>query len=180
MASVVMDRCFNPNEVAQANRSFIQAEKMVSRHFRLAPTAVKNWRYDVKTRVNLERHEINDGVFAHLCKYGYQKDGADPDDRLDFYRICLQDHRILDAVDRAGSFVRLSPLLLYIAAHELVHVARFAGGVADFDMDDDRKEVEEETVNAITQDLLKPVDHPHLDLVLDCFSKRYNLEAIFH
>jgi len=175
-----MDRCFNPNEIAQASRSFMLAEKMVSRHFRLTPTAVKNWRYDVKTRAGLEYHEINDDVFAHLCKYGYKKEGADTEDRFDFYRICLQDHRILDAVDRAGSFIRLSPLLLYIAAHELVHVARFSGGVADFDMDDGQREVEEETVNAITQDILKPADHPHLDLVLDCFSKRYNLEVIFH
>ena len=180
MARVVRDRCFNPNEIVQANGSFILAEKIVSRHFRLTPTAVKNWRYDVKTRANLERHEINDGVFAHLCKYGYQKDRADAEGGFDFYRICLQDHRILDAVERAGSFVRLSPLLLYIAAHELVHVARFSDGVADFDMDDDQREVEEETVNAITQDILKPADHPNLDLVLDCFSKRYNLEAIFH
>ena len=134
MARVVMDRCFNPNEIAQANGSFILAEKMVSRHFRLTPTAFKNWRYDVKTRVHLERHEINDGVFAHLCKYRYSKEGAEAEGGFDFYRICLQDNRILDAVERAGAFIRLSPLLLYIAAHELVHVARFSEGAADFDM----------------------------------------------
>lgn len=175
-----MDRCFNPNQISQASGSFFQAEKMVSRHFRLSPDKMRSWRYDVKTLASLERHEINDGVFAHLCKYGYKNDGANVEGGFDFYRICLQDHRILDAVERAGSFIRLSPLLLYIAAHELVHVARFSGGEVDFDMDDDRKEVEEETVNAITQEILKPMDHPNLDLVLDCFSKRYNLEAIFH
>ncbi|MBN1546615.1 MAG: hypothetical protein JW902_08155 [Syntrophaceae bacterium] len=175
-----MDRCFNPNEISQAGRSFFLAEKMVSRHFRLTPASVRNWRYDVKTLADLERHEINDDAFAHLCKYGYQKDGAEAEGEFDFYRICLQDHRILDAVERAGSFIRLSPLLLYIAAHELIHVARFSSGEADFDMAEEAKESEEETVNAITQEILKPMDHPHLDLVLECFSKRYNLEAIFH
>ena len=83
-------------------------------------------------------------------------------------------------MERAGSFIRLSPLLLYIAAHELVHVVRFNGGEVDFEMADDQKEKEEEKVNAITQEILKPMGQPHLDLVLDCFSKRYNLEAVFH
>ncbi len=142
---------------------------------------MRSWRYDVKTLAALEGHEINDGVFAHLCKYGYQRSsGAGIEDGFEFYRICLQDNRILDAVDRAGSFIRLSSLLLYIAAHELVHVARFSTGEADFNMAEHRKELEEETVNTITQDILKPMHHPHLNLVLDCFSKRYTVEAIFH
>jgi|LSQX01.2.fsa_nt_gb hypothetical protein len=174
----IVDRYFNANEIAQAGRSFCLAEKMVSRHYRLSLARMRSWRYDVRTLVNLENHEINDGVFAHLCKYGYHKDGNE--NGFDFYRICLHDHRILDAVERAGSFVRLSPLLLYIAAHELVHVVRFTKGQADFDMEGKRRELEEQTVNNITQDILKPMDYPHLDLVLDCFSKRYNLEVLFH
>lgn len=173
-----MDRCFNPSQVSHAGESFFLAEKLVSRHFRLSPGAIRSWRYDVKTLANLERHEINDAVFAHLCKYRYHKE--DGEGGFDFYRICLQDNRILDAVERAGSFIKLSPLLLYIAAHELVHVVRFNGGEADFDMAEDEKEEEEEKVNAITQEILKPTGHPHLDLVLECFSKRYNLEAIIH
>lgn len=175
-----MDRCFNPSQVSHAGESFFLAEKLVSRHFRLTPGAIRSWRYDVKTLAHLEYHEINDGVFAHLCKYGYKKEGPAAEGGFDFYRICLQDNRILDAVERAGSFIKLSPLLLYIAAHELVHVVRFNGGEVDFDMAEDGKEEEEEKVNAITQEILKPMDRPHLDLVLECFSKRYNLEAIFH
>jgi hypothetical protein len=174
-----MDRCFNPSQVSHAGESFFLAEKLVSRHFRMTPYEMRSSRYDVKTLANLETHEINDGVFAHLCKYRYKKDGPVADG-FDFYRICLQDNRILDAVERAGSFIKLSPLLLYIAAHELVHVVRFNGGEVDFDMAEDRKEEEEEKVNAITQEILKPLERPHLDLVLECFSKRYNLEAIFH
>jgi len=175
-----MDRCFNPSQISHATGSFFQAEKLVSRYFRMTPNAIRSWRYDVKTLADLEIHEINDGVFAHLCKYSYKKSGIDPEGGFDFYRICLQDNRILDAVERAGSFIRFSPLLLYIAAHELVHVVRFNGGMVDFDMEEDRKDAEEETVNGITQEILKPMGHPHLDLVLECFSRRYNLEALFH
>jgi len=175
----IMDRCFSPGQISHAAGSFFHAEKLVSRYFRMTPDAIRSWRYDVKTLADLESHEINDNVFAHLCKYRYRKDGTDAEDGFDFYRICLQDNRILDAVERAGSFIRLSPLLLYIAAHELVHVVRFNGGEVDFDMEEDRKEAEEENVNGITQEILRPVDHPRLDLVLECFSKRYQLDALY-
>ena len=67
--------------------------------------------------------------------------------------ICLQDDRILDAVERAHSFIRLSPLMLYIAAHELVHVIRFERGEGNFDAPDDEKSNEEEKVHRITRSL---------------------------
>ena len=94
---------------------------------------------------------------------------------LHFYRICLQDDRILDAVERANSFIRLSPLLLYIAAHELVHVIRFERGEGNFDASEEQKSEEEEKVHRITRNLLKPMTDPDLNLVLDCFSNRYRI-----
>jgi Zn-dependent peptidase ImmA (M78 family) len=68
-----------------------------------------------------------------------------------------------------------SPLLLYIAAHELVHVVRFERGEVNFDASEKQKSEEEETVHRITRNLLRPMTDPDLNLVLDCFSNRYRI-----
>ncbi|HRT71850.1 MAG TPA: hypothetical protein P5308_10880 [Syntrophales bacterium] len=168
-----MGRFFTAPQISLAGRSFTQAEKMAAGFFRLAPRQWKEHRYDVKTLAYLDEHEVREGAFAHLCMYGL--DGGAVDEKNHFYRICLQDDRILDAVERANSFIRLAPLLLYIAAHELVHVIRFEKGEVPFEASDRVKSEEEETVHRITRSLLKPATDPDLNLVLDCFSNRYRI-----
>ncbi|MBA4421586.1 MAG: hypothetical protein C0390_00640 [Syntrophus sp. (in: bacteria)] len=166
---------FNESEISLACRTFAQAETMAGQYFRFNAREWKAHRYDVKTLAYLDQHEVRKGAFAHLCKYEFEKE-PEPEGRgLHFYRICLQDDRILDAVERANSFIRLSPLLLYIAAHELVHVIRFDRGEVNFDSPEEEKSEEEETVHRITRNLLKPMTDPDLNLVLDCFSNRYQI-----
>ena len=166
---------FNASQISLACGTFAQAEKMAGQYFRLNPQEWKSHRYDVRTLAYLNQHEVREGTFAHLCKYESEKE-PEPEGRgIHFYRICLQDDRILDAVERANSFIRLSPLLLYIAAHELVHVIRFDRGEGNFDAPEVEKPEEEETVHRITRSLLKPMTDPDLNLVLDCFSNRYQI-----
>jgi hypothetical protein len=168
---------FNASEISVACRTFAQAEKMAGHYFHLNPAEWKASRYDVKTLAYLDQHEVRKEAFAHLCKYEFDEE-QEPEGRRrghHFYRICLQDDRILDAVKRANSFIRLSPLLLYIAAHELVHVIRFERGEVNFDVSEKQKSEEEETVHRITRNLLKPMTDPDLNLVLDCFSSRYQI-----
>lgn len=169
---------FSPEQITLARQSFAEAEIMTRRFFRIDAGEQKLHRYDVKTRAFLEKHEICNGTFAHLCKYEFNReqrpDGND-DDAIVFYRICLQDDVILDAVKRAGSFVRLSPLLLYVATHELVHVIRFERGDGDFYATGDEKTYEEEKVHRITRNLLKPLADAEMKLVLDCFSDQYRM-----
>ena len=162
-----MGRYFSPVEMNLAGMAFNDAEGLARRHFRIAPETMNSFRYDVKTLAYLDQHEVKDGTFAHLCKYEYEKGY--------FYRICLQDGRILDAVTRAHSFIRLRPLMLYIAAHELVHVIRFDQGAADFEGSAEEKQREEEKVHDITGDMLKSAMSPGLKLVMDCFSNRYKI-----
>jgi hypothetical protein len=165
---------FNPSQISIANGAFGSAEKLARRYFHLSPEDLKAHRYDVKTRVHLEEHEVKDEVFAHLCRYRYEKVKAREDiSDFYFYRICLQDDRILDAVDRAGSFIKFSPLMLYIATHELVHVIRFDREKVNFDASPEEKDREEDKVHAVTRDMLKSVVFPDLGVVLDCFSDRY-------
>lgn len=171
---------FNPAQISLTRGVFADAEKLAAKYFRITREELSAHRYDVKTLAHLEDHEVNERAFAHLCKYHYQKSQeANSHGNFCFYKICLQDNRILDAVERAKSFINLTPLMLYIATHELVHVIRFECGESDFDLSLEEKEEEEKNVHDITGNILKVVCCPGLTLVLDCFSSRYNIGDIF-
>ncbi len=172
---------FSTLQTSIANNAFQHAEKLAARYFRLGPEEMKNYRYDIKTLAHLDKHEVKDGAFAHLCKYHYKKD--DHTNQIGgfyFYRICLQDNRILNAIERGHSFIKLNPLMLYIAAHELVHIVRFEAGEIDFDASREEKEREEDKVHAITKDMLQSRISPDLKLILDCFSDRYKIGDLYN
>lgn len=177
-------RYFNSTQLPLTGKAFNDAEKLVSRHFRISEAELKKNKYDVKTLAYLEQHEIKEGAFAHLCKYAYEKsDGlAEKKNKegFDFYRICLQDNIILDAVERANPFIKFSPLMLYIAVHELIHVLRFGSGQIDFDASREKKEQEEIIVHNLTKTALQPVKHHDLDIVLDCFSSSFKICDIYN
>ena len=173
-----MSHYFNTNQLPLTGKAFSDAEKVVSRHFGMSEDQLRKNKYDVKTLAFLAEHEVKDGAFAHLCKYSFEKPGSAEEEGkegFDFYRICLQDNIILDAVDRANSFIKLSPLMLYIAVHELIHVLRFASGNIDFNAPVEEKEQEETIVHNLTRNALQPVGNHDLEIVLDCFSSRYQI-----
>ena len=171
---------FNASQTSLAESAFQHAEKLAGRYFRIGPEAMKAHRYDIKTLAYLDQHEVNSHSFAHLCKYHCNPgDKAGLEEGLYFYRICLQDNRILDAVDRAGPFIKLNPLLLYIAAHELVHVIRFDSGYIDFEAPVAEKQREEEKVHEITRDMLRNLAASELNLVMECFSSRYQIGDLY-
>lgn len=167
---------FNAAQVPVTKKAFNDAENLVSRQFRLSDAELKKNKYDVKTLAYLDEQEIKEGAFAHLCKYTYEKPGglvANIENNFDFYRICLQDNIILDAVARANPFIKLSPLMLYIAVHELIHVLRFNQGEIDFEAGTEEKEKEEVIVNNLTRAALLPVKGYDLEIVLDCFNSSF-------
>jgi hypothetical protein len=172
---------FNSSQIVLANRTFDHAEKLATTYFRLNHRAFKAHRYEVKTLEHLEKHEINDRAFAHLCRYHCEKDGGIKNpDNFQFFRVCLQDNRILNAVERAHSFIKLVPLMLYIATHELIHVIRFNNGFSNFDAPLEEKIKEEENVHYTTSNILKSIADPDLRLVIDCFRDQYNIGDIFN
>ncbi len=174
-------RYFNPSQMSLAQAAFCHAEQLVERYYRFGEGALRACRYDIRTLIQLESHEIQEEAFAHLCRYRYEKHNAQGDSKsFFFYRVCLQDNRILDAVERANSFIKFSPLMLYIAAHELVHVIRFDAGLFDFEAPQEEKSREEEIVHAITRQIMQPVMHHGLNLVLDCFSDQYKIGDLYH
>jgi hypothetical protein len=172
---------FNVPQISKVAGIFSEAEILVGRYFRMSRENVRANRYDVKTMVHLEKHEVDHGAFAHLCRYYCQKGkNTASSGNFHFYRICLQDDRILDAVERAKSFIKFSPLILYIAAHELVHIIRFNRGDSDFDAPLEEKRMEEQKVHNITRSVLQPVTGSDLGLVIDCFSSQYQIGDIFN
>jgi len=169
-------KIFNKKEKVAIRETFARAESVTGKYFQLAQEDWKEHRYEVKTLEHLEDYEKNEEAFAQLCKYVYQKrEDQSPSRDFHFYRICLQDRRILDAVDRGGSFIRFTPLMLYIATHELVHIVRFNREDSDFDTGLEEKKKEEEKVHTITRDILKPRADSQLGLVLDCFGNDYRI-----
>jgi len=178
-----MPLCFNALQVPLAKNAFNDAEKLVVNQFRLSEQDFKKTKYEVKTLAYLNEQEIKEGTFAHLCKYSYEKKAIYDDsrkDRFDFYRICLQDNNILDAVRRANPFIKLSTLMLYIAVHELIHVLRFGNNEIDFYADNEEKEEEEVVVHNLTRAALQPVKGNDLEIVLDCFSSNFKNFDIFN
>ncbi len=81
--------------------------------------------YDVKTLVETDHHEREDGVFAKLVRLDPETPGRQP-----LYRICLQDTRILEFVQKRE--IDMCSLLTFIMTHELLHIHRFSTGKADF------------------------------------------------
>ena len=172
---------FNPSEIALVGKVFHRAENLAEGYFRLGRGGLRAYRYEVETLLQLEDHEVDSKAFAHLCRYLYQKGGdADHPDNFYFFKICLQDDRILAAVKRSRPFVKLAPLMLYIAAHELVHVIRFNSREIDFDAPLEEKIAEEEKVHSITGDMLQSVADTDINLVLDCFNSRYQIGDIYN
>ncbi len=167
---------FDASQISQANWAFSHAEKVAARHYRMGDDGLKGLRYDIKTLAYLKEQEINERAFAQLCRYNYQSErGNNKEKGFYFYRVCLQDNRILDAVNRTSAFIKLPPLLLYIAAHELVHVIRFDAGEETFEASPEEKEQEEQRVHAITRNMLSSLFCPGLKPVLDCFSDRLRI-----
>ena len=174
---------FNAAQVPMAKKAFNDAEKLVSSQFRISEKELKNTKYEVKTLAYLNDQEIKEGTFAHLCKYSYEKPGEVTgryENNFDFYRICLQDNNILDAIERANPFIKLRPLMLYIAVHELIHVLRFSNSEIDFHAGAEEKEKEEVIVHNLTRSALQPVKGNDMEIILDCFNSNFNNLDIFN
>ena len=167
---------FSTAQMPITKKAFNDAENLVSRQFRLGEGQFKKNKYEVKTLAYLDEQEKRAGAFAHLCKYSYDNPGVltgEKENKFDFYRVCLQDNIILDAVERANPFIKLSPLMLYIAVHELIHVTRFSNGEVDFEAGAEERDKEEVIVNNLTRAALVPVKGYDLEIVLDCFSSNF-------
>ncbi len=157
---------FDDKQLSIVNHAVTVAEELVSNHFKMSPNEWLRPKYDVKTLVDLSENEIVDGPFAQIVRYqGQRKGSALGSESYDFYKICLQDHTILDALSHEKRLL-LEPFSIYIITHELIHIVRFSKFLQSFDANSDEKLAEEKRVHAITHEICSTTPLEGMDHVL--------------
>jgi len=153
------------------------AEEHISDFYKISTSEWKRYRYDIQSLKSLREEEVTDIAFAQIHRYlrcpGERLRGSEPGD---FFKICIQDHVIRKAVER-DSDIHLLPLTLYIVAHELIHVVRFARFLQRFDSTPAEQEAEEGRVHALTYRLLENCKVKDLPEVLRAFKDCRSMET---
>jgi hypothetical protein len=160
---------FKDTQLITVNHAVAMAEELVSNHYKMSASQWLHPKYDVKTLVDLTEDEIVCGPFAQIIRYeGKLKDGLLGSSAYDFYKICIQDHAILETL-KVRPEMSLSPFALYVVTHELVHIVRFSRFLQNFNASDTEKRLEEHRVHGITHQILDPVNTRGMDRVLDFY-----------
>ena len=160
---------FNDNQLEAVNRAVLLAEELVSNHYKMSSSQWLGPRYDVKTLAELEQNEIIDGPFAQIIRYrGRRKDTSLESASYDFYKICLQDHTVLDTISE-NIDLPLFTFALYIITHELIHIVRFGKFLQGFEASAQERLEEEARVHDRTHRILKPLRVEGLSEVLGFF-----------
>jgi hypothetical protein len=152
---IEVDR-FGKRELAVVRHQLVEAETLLSRYYCIPGREWPAYAYDVETLSDLTQSEAIEGILALVAKYEYRPPrSSGGQERLEFYRICLQDHNILAASGHGPGGISFEALLLYILTHELVHVFRFASQPQRYFADSASRVVEERSVHRITSDILR-------------------------
>lgn len=163
--------CFSSPQLDEVNNAVAMAEELVSNHFKMSASQWLRPRFDVKTVCDLAPEEIVDGPFAQIIRYvGRRRASVLGSTAYDFYKVCLQDHAILAAVSSRPDLA-LFPFLLYVVAHELIHIVRFSKFLQNFEANAEEKQVEEVRVHQITHQILHPVSVGGMPPVLEFFER---------
>jgi hypothetical protein len=137
----------------------------------MSPSQWLRRRYDFKTRADLAPEEIVTGPFAQIIRYeGKKNDRTLGSSSYDFYKVCLQDHEILAALEDSPD-IELFPFSLYIITHELIHIVRFSKFLCNFVASPDEKMAEEARVHEKTRRILQKVSVPGMARVLKFYEK---------
>lgn len=149
------------------------AEELVSNYYKMSSGQWLRSRYDVRTAKDLDPEETVQGPFAQVVGYkGRRRDASLTSSSFDYYKVCLQDGAILEAVASTGG-ICLFPFLVYVVTHELVHIVRFARFQQIYEASSklDSALDEERRVHDLTYRILEPVSIPGMDRVLEYYMK---------
>lgn len=167
---------FGAEEIGVLAEAIEISEELISDFYKISTSEWKRYRYDIQSMQDLRGEEITDIAFAQIRRYlrrpGDRTRGSEPGD---FFKICIQDHVIRQAVQR-DALIELFPLTTYVVIHELIHVVRFARFVQRFDSTPVEQEAEEKRVHAMTYDLLQKSCIRGLPEVLAAFSDCRTME----
>jgi hypothetical protein len=159
--------CFDRKQRFWVGDALGTAEDLAENYFRVDLKDCDRFPYDLQTLIHLKREEKTTRALAQVCKYEYQKGSRFQGvRRKSFYRICLQDDKILESAKMEKSAL-LKPLLLYVVAHELIHVIRFSMDPGRFHLSLPDKKIEEKNVHRLTYELLRPMGDPKIEMLLE-------------
>lgn len=162
-------RSFSGSDLQILGEALDVAEDRIDSFFKLSLRQWRRCRFDVKTLEGLDEKEIVWHVFALLNKHTATQDSAGwGRSTHDTYVICVQDHQILNALDRDKNLSLLA-ILVYVFTHELIHVVRFSTFDQRFEVSGPLREREESFVHAKTFEILNDVTIPRLDYVLEAY-----------
>ena len=146
---------FKDDELTAVNEAVAVAEDLTSNAYKMSFAEWRRQRYDIRTVADLSSDEIVHGPFAQIIRYvGRKAETSLGSSEYDFYKICLQDHSILLALDDFPR-LRLFPFAIYIVTHELIHVIRFTKFLQAFEASQQEKIREEARVHKKTRQILK-------------------------
>ena len=155
------------------------AEELISDFYKITTSEWRRHRYDIQSLKDLQEEEITDAAFAQIRRYlrspNQRVRGSEPGD---FFKICLQDHIILKAIER-DPHIRLLPLSTYIIIHELIHVIRFSKFLQRFDSTPLERDAEEGFVHALTFKVLGKFMIDGMEEVLTAFSGCRTMETFY-
>ena len=158
--------CFDDPQIREINTAVELAEEIIADHYKLSASQLLRLNYDVKTLADLVENEIVDGHFAQIIRYTEKKHDTLLDAGIDdFYKICLQDHCIIHALEQHRD-IDLSAFALYIVSHELIHIIRFRRFLQKFDASSHERLEEERRVHFITHEILSGLLLRNMDPVL--------------
>jgi hypothetical protein len=167
--STVIKPVFKPDQLSTVTHAVGMAEELVSNHYKMTTSEWLRPKYDVRTLAELEPGEVVDGPFAQIIRYrGRPKQASLSSATYDFYKICLQDHAILAALQK-NLALRLLPFSLYIITHELIHIVRFSRFLQGFDASPEERLAEEKRVHEKTHTILQSVKLSGLPEVLEFY-----------
>lgn len=148
-----MKACFDSYQKSLAQKAGRVAQSLVTNYYCIAPREWQSMRYEVKTLKALRSSEVADHALAQTLCYSFcRQAGPRVIEQGNLYRVCLQDHNILEAAARRK--VRLQPVLTYVLTHELVHVVRFGQRLQKVDLPLELRPLEEQNVERTTRRIL--------------------------
>jgi len=172
------DLAFKDDSIETISAALGIAEEKIGDYYKFSLGQWKRHHYDVKTLRALEEDEITSFAFALLNKGSRVIEGLDSStQKRDFYFICLQDHLILNALQRDKNLTLL-PLLVYIFTHELIHIVRFCNFYQRYDISDRHKKTEENLVHGTTFDILKNSSMNNMEYILNSYKKHRPLKYL--
>jgi hypothetical protein len=164
-------KIFDEHQIDIVNSSLQLAEELVDNFYKMSTNQWLRGRYDISTLSQLEPDEIVHGPYAQIVRYvGKYQDSPLSSKKYDFYKICLQDHTILDTMTKNPQ-LQLFPFCLYILVHELIHVVRFCKFLQNFEASQEEKLAEETMVHRQTRRILTQLNITGLPEVFEFYSK---------